>query len=312
MACILSVESSAKTGSVAVSVGGKLVWNREHSEFISHSSVLGVFISEAIRFIQSNQIRSIAIPPLGCGLGGLDWSKVKKEIQDIFYPCTEVHVFLYEPAGTPAPEMMIIRTPSPSLTPATANLIRIIHQYTELENELRLLEVQKLVYFFQVAGHPFRLNFQKEKYGPYANDLRHVLNRLEGHYIRGSGAGDTRPHTQIRLLPGAIQKVNEYFESNAEPESQQQADRVKKLIYGFESPYGMELLASVHWVTTVPESGRIARTVEEAIIAIQSWNARKKRVMEPEHITMAWDRLRIEGWIPAITSCEEAKTVYAP
>ena len=270
---------------------------KQHWRNPSKMEYIRAGLQDLIAVIQSNQIRSIAIPPLGCGLGGLDWSRVKEEIQGAFHHCAEVQVFLYEPIGEPAPRAMINKTQIPSLTPATANLIRIIHQYTELENELRLLEVQKLVYFFQIAGQPFNLIFQKEKYGPYADELRHVLNRLEGHYISGSGAGDTRPHTQINLLPGAIQKASEYFESSPDLESLRRADKVKNLIYGFESPYGMELLASVHWVATVLEYGRVADTVEEAIAAIQSWNPRKKRVMKPEHITKAWNRLNTEGWI---------------
>ena len=54
MACILSIESSTQTCSIAVSVNGKLVWNKESTESFSHSTVLGVFVDDAIRFIRSN------------------------------------------------------------------------------------------------------------------------------------------------------------------------------------------------------------------------------------------------------------------
>ena len=61
MACILSIESSTQTASIAVSDRGKLVWNKENNESFSHSAVLGVYMVEAIRFIQANQFRLDAV-----------------------------------------------------------------------------------------------------------------------------------------------------------------------------------------------------------------------------------------------------------
>lgn len=68
-----------------------------------------------------------------------------------------------------------------------------------------LVEVQKLLYFMQAAGQPLRLNFVKGRYGPYADNLRHVLATVEGHYLIGYGDGsspvlDAEP---IKVLPGA-------------------------------------------------------------------------------------------------------------
>ena len=45
--------------------------------------------------------RSIAIPPLGCGLGGLDWDRVRPMIQAAFAELPDVEVILFEPAGAP-------------------------------------------------------------------------------------------------------------------------------------------------------------------------------------------------------------------
>jgi len=61
MICILSIESSTQTCSIAVSTDGKLVWNKENSDLTSHSAVLGVFVAEAVRFIQANNFRLDAV-----------------------------------------------------------------------------------------------------------------------------------------------------------------------------------------------------------------------------------------------------------
>lgn len=47
--------------------------------------------------IRKRNIKSIAIPPLGCGLGGLDWEMVRPKIEATFSELPDVQVFLYEP-----------------------------------------------------------------------------------------------------------------------------------------------------------------------------------------------------------------------
>lgn len=60
--------------------------------------------------VQRLGIRSIAIPPLGCGNGGLDWAEVKPLIIDAFKPLPKVEVIVFEPAGTPSIEAMALAT----------------------------------------------------------------------------------------------------------------------------------------------------------------------------------------------------------
>jgi len=61
MACILSIESSTQICSATVAMNGKLVWNKENTELFSHSTVLGVYAAEAIRFIHANHFRLDAV-----------------------------------------------------------------------------------------------------------------------------------------------------------------------------------------------------------------------------------------------------------
>lgn len=184
------------------------------------------------------------------------------------------------------------------MTASWANLLRVLSRYGVLGYDLTLLEVHKLFYLLQVAGEGLRLRFSKGPYGPYADNLRHVLHKFEGHFTLGFGEGRNSPTTPISLLPGALQEAEQFIASQqgAASETEQRLERVTQLIEGFESPYGLELLASVHWLASHPEEQ--ATDLDSVVRALQGWNERKSRTMKPDHIHTAWQRLREKGWIP--------------
>jgi O-acetyl-ADP-ribose deacetylase (regulator of RNase III) len=137
--------------------------------------------------IRSRGIRSIAIPPLGCGLGGLDWGEVRALIDQALGDLPGVHVIVFEPTrAEPLPKSMR-RGEVPKMTPGRAALIGLMDRYLRglLDPFVSLLELHKLMYFMQEAGEPLKLRFAKGPYGPYAENLRHVLHAIEGHYISG-------------------------------------------------------------------------------------------------------------------------------
>jgi O-acetyl-ADP-ribose deacetylase (regulator of RNase III) len=133
-------------------------------------------------------IRSIAVPPLGCGFGGLEWGLVRPMIEQAFAELPEVRVLLFEPKGAPPAKEMPIGTNRPKITPSRALFIRLMSAYATLDYSQTLLEVQKLAYFLQEAGEPLRLKYEAGMYGPFAANLYKVLEVMEGHYIRGYGS----------------------------------------------------------------------------------------------------------------------------
>jgi hypothetical protein len=153
-----------------------------------------------------------------------------------------------------------------------------------------LLEIHKLMYFMQEAGEPLRLRYTKALYGPYAENLRQVLAHVEGHFLTGYADGGDAPGKQLELVPGASKDALAFLE--AHPDTKARFDRVAELVQGFETPFGMELLATVHWVAV--HDG--ARTVAEAIDAVYLWNDRK-RAFEPRQIHVAWVVLDAGGWL---------------
>jgi len=242
--------------------------------------------------VRKLKIHSIAVPPLGCGLGGLDWKQVQPMIEKAFDALPQVQVFIYEPAGAPAAEAMIKNKTAPKMTAGRAALLGLMNRYLEavMDPFVSLLEIHKLVYFMQVAGENLRLRYSKGAYGPYAENLRHVLGHIEGYYITGYGDAEDNPNKQIELLPHAAKEANLFL--NEHFGTLERFDRVADLINGFETPFGMELLATVHWVAAQEE----AANVDDAVAKTYAWNERKKMFQE-EHIRIAWQILEEKGWL---------------
>jgi O-acetyl-ADP-ribose deacetylase (regulator of RNase III) len=245
-----------------------------------------------VREIQDRGIRSVAVPPLGCGLGGLDWRVVRPMIEKAFASLPEVHVEVYEPKGTPEPEAMVDHTETPGMTPGRAALLGLMRRYLGglMDTSVSLLEIHKLMYFLQETGEPLRLDYVKALYGPYAKNLRHVLTRIEGHFVTGYGDAEDKPDRKIELKPEASDLAEGFLREHEE--TRERLDRVSNLIAGFETPYGMELLSTVHWVAT--REG--ARTQDEVLVRTYGWGERKK-MFKPDHVQVAWRMLKDKGWL---------------
>lgn len=242
-------------------------------------------------------IKSIALPPLGCGNGGLEWSKVKCLIFDVFADHPDIQVNLFEPRGAPRPRDMVIQTVKPRMTAVRAAVVKVISIYREMEYTLGHIEVQKLAYFLEEAGEPLKLDFVKHNYGPYSEKLRHVLKAMDSHYI--AGVGDFSGDSEISIVRGALAEADEFLKSKGGLELNDWVKRIERLINGFETPYGMELLATVHWVVTRDPK---VRSDEDAIEAVHDWNARKRTVFSKEHIKIAWRRLQAERWFDPVST----------
>ena len=248
-------------------------------------------LQDLVRVVRENDIQSIAIPPLGCGFGGLDWKDVRPLIVTALKSVPNVRALVYPPTGAPVAEKMPVATSRPKLTLGRAALIELIDLYALPGYRVTQLEIQKLAYFLQMAGEPLRLNYVKQQYGPYAENLHFVLQHIEGHYLRGYGARSGG--SNLYLLPGAKDEADAFLSEH--PETQERLARVARLIQGFETPYGMELLATVHWLSQ--EDTAVKHDVHAAVSGFETWSQRKREHFRPEHIQTAWERLREQKWL---------------
>ncbi len=241
-------------------------------------------------------LKSVAIPPLGSGLGGLNWSDVESLINGSLATMPEVEWRVYPPQAAPKATAMPDKTKRPKMTKGRAAVLGLIERYTStgFGYELSLLEVQKLVYFLTASGEPLnKVVFTKRHYGPYADVLRHVLSCMEGHFITGFADGQNKPEIPIELKQDAAKEALDYL--GLHWETKDRFDKVARLIEGFESQYGMELLSTVHWVAT--QQRESPNTDEEAIIAgVHQWSSRKAKI-KPAHISAALSRLKEQDWL---------------
>jgi len=267
---------------------------KQHWKGKSRMEYIESGLKSLVAEIRERHIRCVALPPLGCGLGGLNWREVRPLIEKAFQGLPDVHVIVFEPTGAPAAGEMVKERKPPKMTVSRAAMLGLMRRYLAalMDPFVTLLEIHKLMYFMQEAGQPLRLRYAKALYGPYAANLRHVLSDVEGYFITGYGDAEDDPEKQIELVPEAAAQADGFLRND--PETNQRFDRVAGLIEGFETPFGMELLSTVHWVATHEN----AATAEEAVEKTYAWNDRK-RMFKEEHIRIAWEVLGRHGWLAA-------------
>lgn len=244
--------------------------------------------------VRARCIRSIAIPPLGSGLGGLRWNDVRQKIEAAFQELSDCKVIIFEPDEAFIDKKVNRSTNVPSITPGRAALVGLMHRYLGglMDPFISLLEVHKLMYFMQCAGQNLRLTFTKGPYGPYAENLRHVLHALEGHMLSGYDDGGDKPDKQLTLVPGAFDDAMQFLKEKDTTKALERFDKVSNLVDGFESPFGLELLATVHWVI---ENEQV-QAVDDVVEHVYAWNEKKKQ-FSARQIALAMAVLSKKGWL---------------
>ncbi|MCP1557834.1 UNVERIFIED_ORG: O-acetyl-ADP-ribose deacetylase (regulator of RNase III) [Methylobacterium sp. SuP10 SLI 274] len=273
---------------------------KRHWRGKSEISFIAEGLKDLVQQIEALEIKSIAVPPLGCGNGGLDWDDVRPLIEDALGHIRDLDVRLFAPGEAPivrnlAPEASPLR-----MTPSRAAMVSVLSAYRDLSYPMSRIEVQKLAYFLERAGEPLGLSFVRHTYGPYSDTLRHVLTRMDGAYI--TGVGDQDGPSEIRVLPNALSAANEHLDQT-EAQTRERVERVARLIEGFQTPYAMELLATVHWVAT--EEPRPS-DLPAVVAGVHAWNARKREIMSERDIGLALEALRENGWLQSEKASEVA------
>ena len=251
------------------------------------------------RFILENSIQSISIPPLGCGNGGLDWAFVKHEIVEALGDLRNVDVFVYEP--TSVYQNVPKRSGASKLTPARAMIAEMVRQYWILGIECSLLEIQKLAWFLEFgirergSENPLNLCFSAGRYGPYTNRLQHLLNSLDGSFLHCSKRlSDARPSDTVWFDYGRKEQLQKFLNNDDFKPSRDALEFTREIIDGFESPLGLELLATVHWLI---ERENCDSSVEEIRNGLKNWpgeewvSERKLRILDERLIGIALERL---------------------
>ena len=255
-------------------------------------------LQELKHFIVERKVKSIAIPPLGAGNGGLNWNEVKSKIEAELSDLDQVDIVIFEP--TAQYQNVAKKTGVSQLTPARAMIAELVRRYWVLGIECSLLEIQKLAWFLQRSieqkqlPNELKLNFKANFYGPYAANLGHLLNAMDGSYLKSDKRiPDCDPLDVIWFNDQQKSNVQTYLLSEAK-NYMAAVEEAATLIEGFESPFGMELLATVDWL--IYKEG-YQPNVEAIQLGLANWSAgerwaqRKLTLFKPEHIQYALDKL---------------------
>lgn len=238
--------------------------------------------------IRENHIKSIALPPLGCGNGGLDWEQVRpmieKEMSDL-----DMEVLVYEPSAEIQELLKKEERPSAaSLTPVRAMLLQLLYNYRALGEFTSEFAAEKLSYFLQRFGEKqLKLDFQKGIYGPYSGKIRHILYTVNGYYLKGYEQKDAKPFEPLEMMVDKAPEIQLYIKNELSNEERDRLRKVADLINGFESPYGLELLATVDFL--IQENN----TLNKEVIFEKLWSERKKDMFVKQHIDMAIKQLMV-------------------
>ena len=207
----------------------------------------------------------------------------------------DLKIVMFKPDGGPSDERIDQTKGVPKMTAGPAALVGLMGRYTRalLDPFVTLQDVHKLLYFMQESGEPLGLRYRKAAHGPYAENLRQVLNETGGQFISGYADGGSSPGKQVELVPGAVGDAELFLEDH--PETRARFDRVAKLVEGFESSFGLELLATVHWVATENPTA----STEDVVAGTYAWDERKRQFSEGQ-IRLALDVLREKGWLAGL------------
>ncbi len=243
-------------------------------------------LKELARLITEKGIKSVAIPPLGAGNGGLDWNNVKKIIEK-YLTNINCDVQIYEPNAIIREAMKKERV---KLTPARAMLLSVLYELVRNGEFVSEFSAEKAAYFLQRFGakEQFKLGFQPNFYGPYSGKVKHVLYYLNGSYITGYSSKDKKPFDELGIVFDGENEITSFLQQPDNLACKEIADKTKAFLSGFYSAFGLELLSTVDYIM----SDKKVNTVDDVTRNIESWSDRKKSLFSnPKYIDVAVKKL---------------------
>jgi len=273
-------DSSLVTGEkIIVNFPTKRDWRRP-----SEYSYIEEGLKDLVRIIQEQNIKSIALPPLGSGNGGLDWLKVKVLLER-YLTNLAAEVFVYEPNVKIQEAMMKERV---RLTPARAMLLSVLYDLVRSGEFVSEFASEKIAYFLQRFGaqDEFKLEFQQHFYGPYSGKVKHVLYYLNGSYISGYSAKDKRPFEELGIVSDGAQAVENFLEGHSR--FRDVTEKTKAFLKGFYSSFGLELLSTVDFI--ILSTGDASMESVKSQLAL--WSDRKRTLFHDDRfIRLAIERI---------------------
>lgn len=241
-------------------------------------------LKDLVKIIEEYSIKSIAIPPLGCGNGGLKWINIKSLMEKYLSQLQDINIFIYEPNEEVKKILQQEQVKKDiELKPGRAMLLYALFQYEKFGEVASVFAANKLAYFLQKSGESLRLQFVPYTYGPYSQAVEKVLYSMNGKYLSGMEQMNAKAFEPLVLNYEKFDEVKEFINKNISSEQKTRLDNLFRIINGFESTLSLEILASIDFLLTEDPS----LSTEDLLVKIQSWNERKRNLIDKENIDIA-------------------------
>ena len=275
--------------------GERLIINFPTKKDWKHRSSYA-YIEEGLKalvtLIKQRNITSIALPPLGCGNGGLQWAKVKPMIED-HLGALDLRVVVYEPSAAIKQVLQKETAREVKLTPGRAMLLHALFNFERLGEPASLFVANKLAFFLKLLGEAQlkRLEFKPANYGPYSVDVQHALYDLNGVYLKGLEQHDAKPFEELDLNYDRRAEVEDYISRTLNAEQHARLGRLTDLVAGFRSTYALELLSSVAYILSAEPQLDVPAIQER----MKSWSKRKEALADADNVRVAYEHLAAYG-----------------
>lgn len=271
-------------------LGKKLIINfptKKHWRHPSKYEYIENGLQALIELLEKGSVRSLALPPLGCGNGGLDWIKVKSLITK-YLNGLDIDIIVFEPNDEIKALLQNENIKREvKLTSARAQLLYALFVYESFGENSSLFAANKLAYFLQEMGQDLQLRFQRNNYGPFAIGVGKVLYMLNGVYLKGLEQQQSKPFEALHLNYEKWFEVKEYIDKNLGFEEKERIKNLVHLIIGFTSELSLEILSSVSFILKEHPNA----TYEEVKVEIKNWSLRKERLFKDEFLSVAYNHL---------------------
>lgn len=244
-------------------------------------------LTELVKVIKEKKIKSIAIPPLGSGNGGLNWKKVKQLLEK-HLSNINCDIYIYEPNES---IQEVLKKERVKLTPARAMLLSVLYELVRNGEFVSEFSSEKIAYFLQRFGakDAFKLTFQPNFYGPYSGKVKHVLYYLNGSYIMGYSSKDKKPFEELGLICDAEIEIIEFLDKLENLPCKITVEKTKNFLTGFYSPFGLELLSTIDFIMLEKHTSSQEAITKE----LENWSDRKKTLFtNPKFIQIAIKNLK--------------------
>lgn len=279
---IITEEESLLYGrKIIIDLPTKTDW-RKPSEY----SYIETGLKALAHAINEKQIKSISIPALGSGNGGLNWDKVKMLMENHLAELS-CAISIYQPNAVIIEAMKKERV---KLTPARAMLLAILFEFVKNGEFVSEFAAEKVAYFLQRFGanEIFNLDFKKNFYGPYSGKVKRVLYYLNGSYITGYSGMDKKAFEELSIMMDAEKDVMDYLKKSNDLNYLEIVEKTKQFLSGFYSPFALELLSTIDFLSQKHQT----KDLDFILLELNSWSNRKRTLFSnSKFVQMAINKL---------------------